>query len=300
MSSFPTQTLKQFLRSLPWLFHQSIVFSQFLSKEISTAKNIKDRLNRKNVCRLLNILTERLPLQNFSKGLIVFAGIDETGKEIVEFVEPNINVKVFYYNCGNKFCTDITNKYMIDCSGVIIFSSGNECIIYEFNEGMFNVHRRINADLQKRQKKGGQSALRIARLAEQSRDRYVTRVVDTINNMDRNLNMIIYGSVEIKKMIIEKPKHVMLKDGGFLNFDVKTIHKNMEYYIGALQNKPEYDHYYKKVELYLDTNIDMLDFDIENKGNMEYYLGKDGIPLPSTGRLHCFEYIGVKYFASEE
>ena len=267
---------------------------------MSTAKNIKNRLNRRNVCRLLNILIERLPLQNFSKGLIVFAGVDETGKEIVEFVEPNVNVKVFYYNCGDKFITDIANKYMIDCSGVIIFCNGDECMIYEFKEGTFNTHRRINADLQKRQKKGGQSAVRIARLAEQSRDRYVTRIVDILNSMNRDLTMIIYGSKEIIKMVREKPKHVVVKDGGFLNFNVKTIQNNIEHYIGALQNKPEFDHYYEKVLLYLDTNVDRLDFDINNKSDMDYYLGMDGIPLPAAGRLHCFEYIGIKYYAFEE
>lgn len=214
-------------------------------------------------------------------------------------MEPNIAVNIFYYNCGNKFDLDLLNKYMIDCNGSIIFANGEECIIYEFSNGLFVMKKRINANLQKRQKKGGQSAQRIARLAEETRDVYVTKVTDFLNSMNREQRFIIYGSSEIKKMIIEKPKHIKLEDGGFLDFNIRTIHRDIETYINALKGVKKYDKYYDEVILYLNTNIDMLDFDIEKKSEMKYYLGLDGIPIPNIGTLHAFTYIGVKYYANE-
>lgn len=306
-----------FPHSLPWFSHQSTVFSQFIDKELHTSKNIKNRLNRKNVCRILNCLNERLPKQDFTKGLIVYAGIDTYGKEIFEFIIPNIVITQFYYYCGSKFILDFYEKYMQTCSGNIIFANGDECIIYQFYGGTFIIKKRFNACLQKRQTKGGQSAVRIARLAEESRARYVTKIIDTLNAMNRESKMILYGSKEICKMIMNNGnKLVSIDDGGFMDFNIDTI-KDTQTFINALtmDKNDIYDDKYEKILLYLDTDVDMLDFDIEMKDDMDYYVVMDnkdvvmdnkdndnGIPLPPResrfySRFVGFEYIGVKYYA---
>lgn len=259
----------------------------------------------------MTCLQERLPSQDFSKGLIVYAGVDQYGTEIFEFIVPHIVIKQFYYYCGSKFILDFYEKYMQTCSGLIIFANGNECIIYEFSNGTFVIKKRFNACLQKRQTKGGQSAVRIARLAEETRANYVTKIIDNLNACDREQKMIIYGSKEITKMVLESNKKlVTIDNGGFLDFNLDTI-KDTQLYINKLNNENINinDKIYEKVLLYLDTNVDMLDFDILDKNNMDYYLTIDDtdkndkaiiLPLHDSNfytRFVGFEYIGVKYYA---
>lgn len=277
---------------------------------MTTSRNIKDRINRKNVCKLLKSLSEKLSCKKFTKGIIIFAGIDEFGEEIFEFIEPNLCVNIFYYNCGGKFNTDILGNFMQECAGNIILANGNECIIYEFINGGFMKKAHINACLQKRQKHGGQSANRIMRLAEETRHMYVTKVIDTLNSFDRSNKMFLFGSKEICSMIHNhSQKLVCIDDGGFLDFNNRTIN-NTEFFVNKLKDVPVFNKYYEKIVLYLDTDVDMLDFDIEKRDEMEFYISNNyksdkSIPLPENNnpfhaQLCGFEYVGIKYYAINE
>jgi hypothetical protein len=222
----------------------------------------------------------------------------------MEFIEPYNVVDIFIYNCGSKFNIDIVQKYIQQYSGSIIFANGDECIVYEYLNGRFIKKKSITACLQKRQKKGGQSALRISRLAEETRHTYITRIIDCLNTITSK-NNYLFGSTEITSMIMDK-KSLLIKlyNSGFLNFNSITINDTQRWLNYINNDINEYDNNYKKIVLYLDTNIDMLSFDILEKDNMDYYLGKDSnIPFPSFtneyhSRLSIFEYIGVKYFSS--
>jgi hypothetical protein len=179
-------------------------------------------------------------------------------------------------------------------------ANGKECIIYEFIGGKFIQVARFNACLQKRQRKGGQSAVRIARLAEETRHMYVVKIIDKLNGLNRSNKMVVLGSKEILKMIMEHGNRlVTIENGGYLDFNNMTI-KNAQFFIDMIMEKKEFDDYYEKVILYLDTNVDMLDFDINSKDDMDFYIGNT-IPFPSPdskyySKLSMFTYIGVKYF----
>lgn len=262
------------------------------------------------MCRTLTRLKEMLPLQDMSMGLIVYCGIDEYDQEVVKIIKPKIQMDVFYYNCGNKFVTHIAEKYTNDHKGNIVFADGNGCIIYEFKHGRFTIKKKFDALLQKRQRKGGQSAVRIARLAEETRHMYVVKAIDHLNALDRDCKTVLFGSNEITSMIMAmKTRLCPVSYGGFLDFNLDTI-KNAQRWIEYLNpnNVDMYDDKYRLVLDYLDIpdQIDMLDFSPENAGDMNFCLTKkknvaNGIPFPNIGskyydRLKLFEYVGVKYY----
>ena len=264
------------------------------------------------MCRILTKLNESLPHQDMSMGLIVYCGIDEFEDEIVHIIQPKIELDLFYYNCGNKFVTDIADKYIQEQRGNIVFADGNSCIIYEFKGGKFIVKKHFDALLQKRQKKGGQSAVRIARLAEETRHMYVVKIIDNLNLLDRNCKTVLFGSNEITTMVMSmKTLLCPITYGGFLEFDTNTI-KNSRKWIDYLDTKNDtntiYNDKYKIIIECLDISekLDRLDFSPEKSNEMEFCLSYDEtlsnrIPFPSIGseyyeRLKPFEYIGVKYF----
>lgn len=274
---------------------------------MSTSRNIKDRINRKNVCRTLTKLLGHLHTKDFSKGLIVYAGINEFEEEIFEFIEPTVKLNIFYYNCGDKFNVDIASDYLTEHTGNIIFANGDECIIYKFTNGSFVIVKKLNACLQKRQKHGGFSANRIARLAEETRHNYVTRIIDIVNSLERSDKMILFGSKEITSLIFaHKQLLVKLNNGGFLDFTNRTIN-NTKYFLNSLLNKDNNAEIYEQILLYLETDIDMLNFDQEKSDDMKYCISNDElkpnrIPFPSHdstfySRFIGFEYIGVKYYS---
>lgn len=289
------------------VFPQIIVFSNFLDKEISTAKNIKNRLNRHNVVNTLTKIREFIKSIKYPKGVFIFAGVDEYDEYIFKFLEPEIELNTFMYDCSNKFDIYNIDKYMKKHDGSIIFVNGNECLIYLWTNGNFHKMRHIDANLVKRHKKGGQSQLRFSRHAEESRAYYVSHVIDQINVI-KTKNNFIFGSDEIRKMIIERKKDIFvcINDGGFYDFNNTSI-CDKNYWLKYIDVQENYEKYYEKIVSLLDIDPDGLDFDVENRENMEYYIymhnktkSQKQIPLELNSsyyeKLAPFQYIGVKYF----
>lgn len=262
-------------------------------------------MNRQLVTKLLKKIYEYTIRNKINEnGVLIYAGINEFGDEIFEVIESKICITKFYYNCGKKFVIDRFRELFESVNGYIIFANGNTCIIYKF-DNTFNKIKYINANLIKRHKKGGQSSVRFARLAEESRYIYVTHIVDTINLLCNDKHRcVIFGSNEIVNMIITRNDLLVdLKNGGFIDFNDTTIN-NTDYWIKSIKNNDEIDD--KKINeiiLYLDTNVNMLDFDIENKETMKYYFDKEMIETYKSHKLYrriCdFEYIGVKFYEYE-
>ncbi len=287
------------------------------------AKNIKDRTNRQNVQRILTILQQKLVgsgLNYNQLGIFCFVGIDEFSEEVVEFIEPDNKITQFYYSCANKFHVEPTKKYIgLDISGVLVFANGNECLCYQFVGGQFVKLFGINGNLTKSHKKGGYSANRFARLADESRHVYIVRIADRLKELD-NLSSLsdkiwIFGSEDIVQMFLtywtQQLAQVKISYGGFLNFNSSTIANN-QYWIDFL-SKPSgmtYESYYNEITQALDTNPDLLDFDPANKTNTKFFIKKtftekleqNQIPFPTLkskfyNKLGLFEYVGMKYFS---
>lgn len=286
------------------MFLRRIVFSSFLVKELKTAKNIKNRINRHNVCKILKCLSEKISSQSLEKGLMIYTGIDEYDKLLLHFIIPEIKLNIFYYNCGDRFNTEIAHQYLKKYDGNVIFANGLHCLIYSYNNGTFVLNKQINAHLQKRQKKGGQSAIRIARLAEETRYMYVVRIVEYVNKLNTDGRTALLGSSEITEMVMKSKilSHEIIYLG-FLDFNKSTILDTRKW-CKVLEDENKYDNFYNKIILYLDTDIEKLDFDIDYKLEMKFYVGDGGIPFPENeskyySRLCGFNYIGVKYFNYE-
>ena len=234
-------------------------------------------------------------------GIIIYAGTNEYDTEIFRAFVPKIVLNQFYYNCGKVFIVDRFLNLFEEIKGYIIFANGDVCNIYKF-ESKFIKTKSINGNLIKRQKKGGQSAVRFSRLAEESRHEYVIHIIDYLNLL-RDENCWIFGSNEIVKMILDRKELlVKLNYGGFLDFNNDTINDTKKWL--SYLNKEEIDETkIKEIVLYLDTNIDILDFDEKNKLEMKYYFDYDEIHKHKNSKYYekikLFNYIGVKYFIYE-
>jgi len=279
------------------------VFSTFIIKELSTASNIKDRLNRHQVVRNLKMIQEFIIHNKInSNGIIILAGVNEYNKEIFEILNPIIKLNQFYYNCGKKFIIDRFTNLFESISGYIIFANGDLTNIYKFTNEFIKI-KSLNGNLIKRHKKGGQSSIRFSRLAEESRLIYITHIIDQINQLEKTSNIWLFGSMEICEMIMKR-KDLLIKInyGGFVNWNESTIN-NSKQWIEYLLNKKSNFNQIDEIINYLDTNIDMLDFDPINKNQMKYYLTTKDIQTFSShanyGRIKLFEYIGVKYYQYE-
>ncbi len=201
------------------------------------------------------------------------------------------------------------SKYIgTNYSGTIIFANGDDCFGYQIKSGEFVKMFGLNGNLVKRHNKGGYSANRFARIAEESRHLYVVRICDRLRELDTENNWI-FGSDEIVQMIL-KQSPIKLNHGGFLDFNSSTI-SNRKYWLEFLIPKENYDSQYKEIIDYLATDPDMLDFDPGNKESMKYFILVDSkktklkniqnqIPLDITSKYYpklcMFEYIGVKYY----
>ena len=230
--------------------------------ELVEASNIKNKLNRKNVIYSLTTISNILKNHNGTEnGLVLFVGIDINGHEVkYVFVPPNPVVD-FYYQCSKRFEVDsCVNLFEDKKTKYVIFIDGDECLIYQFN-GQFKRVKAINANLIKRQGRGGQSQHRFERLAEISRDDYITRVVDYINEIIQvEQYAYVFGSREIKEMLLrnKKLKPRLQTEDLYHSFNNQTIHDN---YFSQLMT----------IETNDDNKINEI-VDLINKGMAEYLL----------------------------
>jgi len=247
----------------------------------------------------IRVSVDKIP----DNGIIIYAGINEYETEIFETFVPLIKLNQFYYNCSKHFIIDRFLNLFNNITGHIIFANGENCYIYKFESTFIRI-KSINANLIKRHNKGGSSSARFGRLAEESRQSYVSHVIEYINLLCRDSNCWIFGSGEIVKMILDKSELlVKLNNGGFVDFNNDTIN-NTNKWLNYLSNEKLDDEILEEIILYLDTNPDMLDFNIDNINrdtNIKFYIDKDDIEKYKNSkyyhRIRLFEYIGVKYFA---
>jgi peptide chain release factor subunit 1 len=185
---------------------------KMLSDEYGTASNIKSRTNRLSVLSAIVSTQNRLKLyQNIPKnGLILYCGtiLDEFGKEkkVTYDIEPFKPINTSLYLCDNKFHTnillDLTQEeekfgfIIIDGKGVLIglLIGNRKEILY-----------KLNVDLPKKHGRGGQSAVRFARLRVEKRNNFLKKVSEVAAQYfipDGNKlivsGLIIAGSADFK------------------------------------------------------------------------------------------------------
>jgi len=159
--------------------------NKMLSDEYGTASNIKSRVNRLSVLSAITSTQQRLKLYNKCppNGLVIYCGtvITEDGKERkvnIDF-EPFKPINTSLYLCDNKFHTEDLQELLMDdeCFGFIVMD-GNGCLYGTVQGSNREIMHKFSVDLPKKHGRGGQSALRFARLRLEKRHNYVRKVAE--------------------------------------------------------------------------------------------------------------------------
>lgn len=187
--------------------------TKMLGDEFGTASNIKSRVNRQSVLGAITSAQQRLKLYNKvpPNGLVLYTGtiITEDGKEkkvTIDF-EPFRPINASLYLCDNKFHTEALNELLEsdDKFGFIVMD-GNGTLFGTLSGNTREVLHKFSVDLPKKHGRGGQSALRFARLRMEKRHNYVRKTAELatqffINPATSQPNvsgMILAGSADFK------------------------------------------------------------------------------------------------------
>jgi len=185
--------------------------SKMLADEAGTATNIKSRVNRLSVLGAITSATQRLKLYNRvpPNGLVLYCGtvLTDLGKEkkiSIDF-EPFKPINTSLYLCDNKFHTEALNELLeSDEKFGFIVMDGNGALFGVVSGNTRTILHKFTVDLPKKHGRGGQSALRFARLRLEKRHNYLRKVAETATQMfitnDRcNVSgIVLAGSAEFK------------------------------------------------------------------------------------------------------
>jgi peptide chain release factor subunit 1 len=185
--------------------------SKMLADEYGTASNIKSRVNRQSVLSAITSTQQRLKLYNKvpNNGLVIYCGtvLTEDGKEKLVNIdmEPFKPINTSLYLCDNKFHTEVLAELLeSDLKFGFIIMDGNGSLFGTVCGNTREVLHRLSVELPKKHGRGGQSALRFARLRVEKRHNYVRKVAEVaaqlfITNDKVNVaGLILAGSADFK------------------------------------------------------------------------------------------------------
>lgn len=168
-------------------------------------------MNRLSVLSAITSTQQRLKLYNKvpPNGLVVYCGeiITSEGKERkinIDF-EPFKPINTSLYLCDNKFHTEALSELLeSDQKFGFIVMDGNGSLFGTLSGNTREVLQKLSVDLPKKHGRGGQSALRFARLREEKRHNYVRKIAElAVQNFitDNKINvagLILAGSADFK------------------------------------------------------------------------------------------------------
>ena len=180
--------------------------------------------------------------------------------------EPIKRINESYYICNKKFHLDnILNMYNTDISFGIVLISGSKSICYKLIKSCsaskttgrdhidINNINEINVKLQKRQKKGGQSAQRIGRLRDEKENIYIQKILSMIsksyiknNNTECDIKgIVLAGPAELKHKVKSSDifkkyfDKLLLKVVNTSNIDNNTVYKVYDMCVEEFATKEE-------------------------------------------------------------
>merc|ERR1711934_764891 len=164
--------------------------NKMLGDEFGTATNIKSRVNRLSVLSAIKSTQERLKLYNRvpKNGLVVYCGTilteDNKEKKVTIDFEPFKPINTSLYLCDNKFHTEaLTSLLQSDDKFGFIIMDGNGTLFGTVAGNHREVLHKFSVDLPKKHGRGGQSAMRFARLRLEKRHNYVVKVAEACTQM---------------------------------------------------------------------------------------------------------------------
>merc|ERR1712032_1222020 len=167
--------------------------------------------NRLSVLGAITSVQHRLKLYTKvpPNGLVIYCGtiVTDEGKEKkvnIDF-EPFKAINTSLYLCDNKFHTEALTALLADDNrfGFIVMD-GNGALFGTLQGNTRDVLHKFTVDLPKKHGRGGQSALRFARLRMEKRHNYVRKVAETavqlfLTNDKANVSgLILAGSADFK------------------------------------------------------------------------------------------------------
>ena len=190
--------------------------NQKLTDEMGAASNIKSRVNRLSV--LSAIGSAQTKLRTFNRtpqnGLILFCGdaLLPNGKEkkINIAFEPVKQINTSLYMCDNRFHTEILGSLLqSDEKYGYLIIDGNGSLFASLCGNVKTIINMFSVDLPKKHGRGGQSAVRFARLRKESYQNYIRKVseiatnVFITNDVPNVSGLLIAGSANFKHMLLE-------------------------------------------------------------------------------------------------
>lgn len=179
--------------------------NQKLLEEYGTATNIKSRVNRQSVLSAITSTQNRLKLYNKvpTNGLVIYCGtvLTEDGKEKLVNIdfEPFRPINTSLYLCDNKFHTEALQELLeSDLRFGFIVIDGNGALYATLSGNSREILHKITVDLPKKHGRGGQSALRFARLRLEKRHNYVRKCAELavqcfITNDKPNVSGLVFA-----------------------------------------------------------------------------------------------------------
>lgn len=188
--------------------------NKMLTDEMGTASNIKSRVNRLSVLSAITSTQQRLKLYTRvpTNGLVLYCGsiLNDEGKEKkvnIDF-EPFKPINTSLYLCDNKFHTEALAELLQDDDrfGFVVMD-GHGCLFGVLSGNTREVLTKFSVDLPKKHGRGGQSALRFARLRLEKRHNFVRKCAEVAvqcfitNDMPNVKGLIFAGSAEFKNVL---------------------------------------------------------------------------------------------------
>ncbi|KAH3762835.1 eukaryotic peptide chain release factor subunit 1 [Pelomyxa schiedti] len=187
------------------------VVNKMLVEEMGTASCIKSRVNRLSVQSAITSTQNRLKLYNRipKNGLVIYCGnvvTDQTKeRQLTIDFEPFKPIHRFMYLCDSRFHTEPL-KELLECSekfGFIIVD-GSGALFGTVSGSTREILHKFAVDLPKKHGRGGQSALRFARLRLEKRHNFLRRVAEVAtqvfitNDMPNVSGLILAGLADFK------------------------------------------------------------------------------------------------------
>jgi peptide chain release factor subunit 1 len=182
--------------------------------ELGTATNIKSRVNRLSVLAAITSVQQRLKLYNKvpPNGLVLYCGTIMTAenkeKKVSIDFEPFKPINTSLYLCDNKFHTEALQELLqSDQKFGFIVMDGSGALFGTLSGNTREVLHKLVVELPKKHGRGGQSALRFARLRLERRHNYLRRVGELAeqffitNDRPNVVGLVLAGSAEFKQKL---------------------------------------------------------------------------------------------------
>ncbi|XP_049847899.1 eukaryotic peptide chain release factor subunit 1-like [Schistocerca gregaria] len=191
-------------------------YARLLAEEYGTASNIKSRVNRLSVLGAITSTQQKLKLYTKipENGLVIYCGtvLTEDNKEKLVNLDivPHKPINTSLYLCDNKFHTECLNDLMTseEKYGFIVMDGGG-ALFGCLSGNARTVLAKFSVDLPKKHGRGGQSAVRFARLRLEKRHNYLRKVTEVavqsfITNDKPNVaGLVLAGLAEFKNELVQ-------------------------------------------------------------------------------------------------